>query len=502
MTMCFPKIFLLKSVFLFGSITATGAHAQNCDAICVDGESCISAAVYPYVPDMNAFTSAICTAWQGAGKTEKLYLIADESTWDGGYSSNPVYTNGSGTSVPIDVFVFDAMYLEYWKTQTTQVPSNQITDAADFVSYADTALKLPNGDMSALPMLGCTNLMFYRDGDAGMAGVSTLSEFQSVNPAGIYISPVPFGMSGVMMNMAGKTTIGVNYMIKGLLDNGAWPSMTALDPAIVQSLTDISETSSYYNALTGAVPPLAGVEDQYVRAGYFSEGYGRTSIGFSESMSQMSDATRSQLQLRAFPWTDDTSAPNQFYADVVGVNSASPFLANSGTLPFELANIMTEQATVQNAIAPADGKLSYLFPARTSILTALSAVDPLYTQMTAVLNAKTTNLVSMPTIDRDAFHSFGGNVQSAVLGAFSGHCDLESTDYPGSNSAASQICTPLCQSAGGWIGSWTNQAPPAWPGYSACGCSQCVASSPLPANVTETTTMVQSGPALRRYNRN
>jgi thiamine pyridinylase len=494
--------YLFSGALLLTALSPSEAFAQDCDTICVDGETCISAAVYPYVPDMSAFTTATCNAWNSAGRTEKLYLIADDATWDGGYASNPVYTNGSGTEVPIDVFVFDAMYLEYWKTQTVPIPAAQITNQSDFVSYADTALTLQNNSMYALPMLGCTSIMFYRADDAAMNGVTNLSEFLSVNPAGVYTSPVPFGNTGAMMNLAGKTTIGVDYMVKGLLDNGQWPSMTLLDPAIIQSLDQISETASYYNALTGAIPSLDGVEDQYIRAGYFSEGYGRTSIGFSESMSQMSAATRTNLKLKAFPWTDVSTAPNTFYADVTGVNSASPFLSNGGTLPFVLANLMTEQATMQNAIAPAGGALSYLFPARNSVLNALSVVDPLYTQMAAVLNDKPSILVSMPTDNRDTFHDFGGSVQTEVFDGFSGSCDLASTEFPDSNAQAPAICTPLCENSGGWIGSWTNQSPPAWPGYSACGCAQCTASSPLPSTAVENTAMVTKGPALKRYHRN
>jgi len=478
------------------------ALAQDCSTICTDGETCIAAGLYPYVPDTEAFASAICSAWTAAGQTEKLYLIADENVWDGGYSSNPVYTNGSGTQVPIDVFVYDAMYLQYWQTQTTPVPASAISDASDFVSYASKALTQNDGSMLALPMLGCTNIMFYHDDDSGMDGVTSLSDFLSVNPAGVYISPVPFDRTGAMMNMSGKTTIAVDYMVKGLLDNGSWPSMNPLDQSIIDAMAQIAERASWYNALTGAIPSLPGVEDQYVRAGYFSEGYGRTSIGFSESMSQMSDATRAGLKLRAFPWTDTPNAPNMFYSDVVGVNNASTFLNGGGTLPFTLANLMTEQAVVQDAIAPPSGELSYLFPARNSVLNALSAQDPLYTQMAAVLNGADSVLVTMPTTDRDAFHNFGGTVETAVRGAFTGSCDLESTTFPGSTAEAPAICTPLCANSGGWVGSWTNEAPPAWPGYSACGCAQCTAESPLPQTVQEPSAMIVSGPALRRYNRN
>lgn len=492
----------LFALLLASALWPAGAQAEDCSSICTDAEDCIAAALYPYVPDTGTFSTAICDAWTASGRKEKLYLIADENVWDGGYASDPVYKNGSGTQVPIDVFVYDAMYLEYWKTQTRPVPAGSITNASDFVSYARTALTGSEGSMLALPMLGCTNIMFYRDGDAGMENVTTLSGFLSQNPAGIYASPVPFDDTGAMLNMSGKTTVGVDYMVKGFLNTGSWPSMNPLDESIVKSMAGIAETASYYNALTGAIPSLPGVEDQYVRAGYFSQGYGRTSIGFSESMSQMSDATRSRLKLKAFPWSDNADAPNMFYADVVGVNAKSAFLDGGGTLPFILADMMTQQTVMQNAIAPPSGDLSYLFPARTSVLNALSAQDPLYAQMNAVLTGKQSILVTMPTTNRDAFHDFGGTVEAAVRGAFTGHCDLESATLPNSNADAPAICEPLCANSGGWLGSWTNQAPPAWPGYAACGCARCTADSPLPPAVDAPSAMVMSGPALRRYSRN
>jgi len=494
----FPLIALVFLAFL-----VTGkASAQNCDSICTDGDTCIAAALYPYVPDTNTFAQSICTAWEESGRTETLYLIADESVWDGGYGSNPVYTNGNGAQTPIDVFVYDAMYLSYWAQQTTPVPASFISNPADFVSYARTALTQPDDSMLALPMLGCTNIMFYNEDDAGIDSVSTLPEFIEINPAGVYISPVPYNRSGAMVNMAGKTTIAVNYMVRGFLETGEWPSMASVDPAIITPLTELAESASYYNAITGAIPSLAGVEDQYVRAGYFSEGYGRTSVGFSESMSQMSAATRSELKLRALPRSDNAAAPNMFYADVVGVNDASQFLSDGGTLPFILANLMTEQAVMQNAIAPPSGSLSYLFPARSSILTALGAQDPLYTQMEAVLTGKPALLVNMPTTSRVDFHGFGAQVQTAVISAFSGQCDMESATYIGSTEQASSICPQVCEKNSGWIGSWTNMSPPAWPGYSACGCAQCSASSPLPASDTAGMEMAVPEPSDLRYNRN
>lgn len=492
--------FALALAVLIG-LPAITAAAPSCDTPCSDGEACIAGALYPYVPDVDAFRTAICSAWQDAGQTEKLYLISDESVWDGGYASNPVYTNGSGNEAPIDVFVYDAMYLEYWRTQTTPVPASSISNASDFVGYARTSLTLGNGSMQALPVLGCTNIMFYRGGDSGMATVNTLSKFLNEVGTGVYISPVPYDKTGAMLNMAGKTTIGVNYMVKGFLDKGAWPSFSPLDDTIITSMTQIAQRASYYNALTGAIPPLSGVEDAYLRAGYFSDGYGRTSIGFSESMSQMSKATRSNLKLKAFPWSDTPGAATMFYSDVVGVNKNSNLLAQGSKLPFTLANLMAEKDVVQDAIAPDPGAVSYLFPARTSVLQTLSADYPLYQQMSDVLNDNQAIMVVMPTDDRDTFHNFGGAVQTAVTDQFSGHCDLATTDRPMSNALAPAVCTPLCQDSGGWLGSWTNQSPPAWPGYAACGCAQCTYKTPL-APTASTAGAATPDTDTRRYLRN
>lgn len=485
--------FALIALFaLTFSLTARAA-ADDCSAICTDGEACIAAALYPYVPDTAPFATSLCAAWSAANRPERLYIIADEAVWDGGYSSNPVYTNGSGAQAPIDVFVYDAMYLNYWTQHTVPVPAGYITNPGDFVPYARDALVQLDNDMLALPMLGCTNIMFYLDNDQGMAGVTTLSQFFNVNPQGVYISPVPFGRSGAMLDMTGKTTLGVNYMVMGYLTTGTWPEMSPIDPAITGAMARLSESASYYNALTGAIPPLPGVQDQYIRAGYFSQGYGRTSIGFSESMSQMSGATRSRLRLRAFPWSDNTAASTMFYADVAGVNAQSAFLDNGGDAPFILANLMTSQAVMQDSIAPPGGELSYLFPARVSVLTALAEADPLYAQMASVLNSATSVLVSVPATDRDTFYSFGAAVQTEVLSQFQGHCDMESPEFIWSNDQAQSVCPQVCANSGGWIGSWTNVAPPAWPGYSACGCAQCTSSSPIPGSGANPASAAESG---------
>lgn len=476
--------FTLPISVTFLIMTSQAAFAQSCDTKCTTGEqNCMSAALYPYVPNIDDFSTAVCSAWTSANPSQKLYLITDGDVWDGGYTSDPVYTNGSGAQAQIDVFTYDAMYLDYWETQTTPIPASYISDVADFADYAKDRLVNSNNDMTALPLLGCTNLMFYRSGDAELDGVENFTEYLDANGSNIFKSPVPFDSTGVMYDMSGKTTAGVDYMIYGYLNGGAYPDINAaqLDATIVTALTQLSERSSYYNALTGAIPPLPGVEDAYIRAGYFSEGYGRTTIGFSESMSQMSDSTRDSVQLKAFPWSTGANTKNMFYADVVGVNSNSPALAQGSTAPYELANLMTRADVMQASIAPSASDVSYLFPARKSVLANLADSYAPYEQMQSVLDDLPTELVVMPTTDRNAFHSFGGTVRDTVKSQFSGGCDLETSTPIYSNDNAAQVCPAVCSGSGGWSGTWTNETPPAWPNYTACGCNTCTQNSPLPS---------------------
>ncbi|MFT6090956.1 MAG: thiamine pyridinylase [Akkermansiaceae bacterium] len=502
------RIFGFSFPILMAGLTcaAQPALANTCDTKCTTGQqNCVTAALYPYVPNIENFATAICSAWTADAPGQQLYLIKDGDVWDGGYTSNPVYTDGSGNQTPIDVFTYDAMYLQYWETQTAPIAANYITDASDFADYATARLGTASGAMTALPMLGCTNLMFYRSGDAALDGVSTFTEYLTTNGSNIFKSPVPFDETSVMYDMSGKTTAGVDYMIYAYMNGGTYPALTdPLDPTIISALTQLSERSSYYNALTGAIPPLPGVEDAYIRAGYLSEGYGRTTIGFSESMSQMTDTTRDNIKLKAFPWSTAASSKNMFYSDVVGVNIASPALGQGNDAPYMLANVMTRADVMQASIAPSAADVSYLFPARKSVLADLANIYPPYEQMQTVLNDQPTELVVMPTTDRTAFHSFGGTVRDTVKTDFSGGCDIETSTPIYSNSNAAQVCPAVCSSSGGWSGSWTNEAPPAWPNYTACGCNTCTQDSPVPPQLVHSLSVVKDPdhPVHLRYQRN
>ena len=169
-----------------------------------------------------------------------------------------------------------------------------------------------------------------------------------------------------------------------------------------------------------------------------------------------------------------------FYADVVGVNSKSPALKQNNTAAFKLADLMASADVIRGSIAPPDSDVSYLFPARKSLLSDLANSYPLYQQMQSELNAHPTEMVVMPTTDRLAFKSFGATVQETVRTGFSGGCDLETSPPLSSNAEAAQVCPKVCSDSGGWSGTWTNETPPAWPTYSACGCNICTQSSPLP----------------------
>src|SRR5688572_6000812 len=90
----------------------------------------LTVALYPYVPNIGQFQSAITAAWQQVQPSVQLNFINDMNVWDGGYNTDP--------PAQADVFVFDAMFFEQFRAQNNLVAMapNEVQNAADFLAYA------------------------------------------------------------------------------------------------------------------------------------------------------------------------------------------------------------------------------------------------------------------------------------------------------------------------------------------------------------------------------
>ncbi|WP_293064545.1 MULTISPECIES: hypothetical protein [unclassified Moorena] len=86
----------------------------------------LKVALYPYVPRLEQFQTAIQAEWDLVEPNVPLNFVPSED-WDGGYSKNP--------PEDADVYVFDAMFFDYFRNQNWLEPiqASEIKNLEDFV---------------------------------------------------------------------------------------------------------------------------------------------------------------------------------------------------------------------------------------------------------------------------------------------------------------------------------------------------------------------------------
>lgn len=212
----------------------------------------------------------------------------------------------------------------------------------------------------------------------------------------------------------------------------------------------------------------------YQRGAWFSSGWGRASIGYTEDMSAMSESTRQGIGFKVMPLSDTTSNPPVFFADVIGINTTT---SQRGTrsLAVQLANVMAAATTVVESIGPdaTDPYPQYLMSTRPSVFKTLATPFPIYAQMYALVSTSNPIMFKVDATVRSWLKAMKGTVQSDSRANYTCGCDFTATQYIADNSAAPAICQPTCSSHGGWNGQWTNQYPAAPSGKSVCGCKAC-----------------------------
>src|SRR5215210_1592510 len=264
-------------------------------------------ALYPYVPRQAQFVSAITTAWASVQPNVTLTFLDDEKQWDGGYKTEP--------PANADVYVFDAMFFEYFRAQgwLEAMEPAEIANADDFVQYAKVGVQ-SDGKYYAIPQLGCASMLFYQKSDTALDNASTLSEVTDALSQCTYTSEIPPDRRGLMVDMSGGTTNAATYLATLSSLTGVYPPPLSnqIDPAAMSNVRLLLAMASYENGTDGS--------DQ--RPKWFSQGWGRAVIGFTESMSAMSPETRLGIDFKVMPMSDNDNSP-MFYADVVGVNTTT-----------------------------------------------------------------------------------------------------------------------------------------------------------------------------------
>lgn len=440
---------------IIAACSATGALA----------ETQLTVALYPFVPRMDQFSAAIESDWQQIHPDVPLNFL-DSSQWDGGYDINP--------PANADVYVFDAMYFEFFRQQNWLEPmaANEINQINDFIPYALGGVTVGQ-EYYGIPQLGCASLLFYKNSDTAIANASTLTQLKNaLGGQCTYTSQIPPDRRGLMTDMSGGTTDAALYIDAAHTITGQYPyplpqSPAELNPTAVQNLKTVLNIGSYWNS---TIPPAG----PYDFATWYSQRWGRAYVGYSESMSQMTEQAREKVAFKVMPFSDNPQARPSFYADIIGVNTT---VHQRGTraLAVELANLMASAATMIKSIGPT-GKLppQYLMATRPSIFAALGQNYPLYTKMYSLTTSSNPVMLKLNANSRQWLVDMKGAIKTVILSNPVCGCDYPAVQHIPNNAAASAICTATCSSYGGWSGQWTNDFPAAQSG-SVCGCNSCPA---------------------------
>ncbi|PTW61760.1 carbohydrate ABC transporter substrate-binding protein (CUT1 family) [Breoghania corrubedonensis] len=426
----------------------------------------LTVGLYPWVPRLAQFEQAITAAWaQVEPNVQLVFLTADQ--WDGGYDMNP--------PANADVFVFDAMFFQdflggnYLEAMTPA----EIQNANDLIPYARDGVQ-SNGNYYAIPLLGCSNVLFYQKGDQQLAAATTFNEVSNALNQCTYTSQIPPDRRGLMTDMSGGTTNAALYLDIAHAMTGTYPLPLPPTPqdlntnAIAEQKTMLA-TASYFNATVAN-------DNSYQQSIWFSEGFGRAVVGYTESMSQMSDATRANIAFKVMPFGDGTEQP-LFYADVISVNTTTS-QRNTRTLAVKLANLMASTDVVVDSIGATatEPVPQYLMATRASVFQQLSQQFPLYQDMWNMVNNANPLMFALAGDARSWLDAMKNVIKTDVRSNYQCGCDFKASQTIANNNAAPAICSSTCQPHGGWNGQWTNAYPAAQDG-SVCGCNAC----PLPA---------------------
>jgi thiamine pyridinylase len=425
----------------------------------------LTVGLYPWVPRMDQFQTALQAEWSKVQPQVQLNFLSD-AQWDGGYDFDP--------PAQADVYVFDAMYFDHFLQQNWLEPlqASEVAHLDDFMPYAREGVKV--GELYyAIPQLGCASLLFYDRSDTQMANAATLSQLKGVLNQCSYTSQIPPDRRGLMVDMSGGTTDAALYLDTAHSLTGQYPfplpmSEAEMNQAAVDNLRKILSIGSVRNA---AQPSFA---QPYQFAHWFSNGWGRAYVGYSESMSQLSEQARRRVAFKIMPFSDNVNSRPAFYADVIAVN---PTVHQRGTreLAVQLANVMASTATMMQSLGPQGGlPPQYLMPTRHSIMSQLSRDYPLYRRMQSLIDTSDPIMFKLDPRSRDWLTAMKDTIKASVLSNPVCGCDYPALQPIANNSAAASICTATCTPHGGWNGQWTNQFPAAQDG-SVCGCNSCAA---------------------------
>jgi len=445
----------------------------------------LTVGLYGYVPRVEQFEKVIRAKWDGEAKLEFF------SAWKGGYHRNPNCATTEKNSCSncsaspcnkgkqLDVFVFDALFLNDYRRRglLASLTANDINPngLSDFVPYAIKGVKNTDNTYAGIPLLGCTNVLFYRKG-SGIKDVKTFDQLRNVVKTCKYTGLLP-GVdqhNGMMLNMGGGTTNASYYLTTQFAMNGKYPfpTPTSINANVIDRMRTLMSMSSYQNSTQCC-------DKSYQRGIWFGQGYGNSFVGFTESMWGIAKGNNNTLPddfgFKPLPLWNEGEANNPvFYVDVIGVNAHSKNLQQAKKLARLMGSSEVVVASTTGRGQP-DNVPQYLLLTLKSAFDTLGKTYPIYNEMkTLAMNPDIKMFTLSHELSEWVKHN-KNSVRTSVKNGFKCGCDVPTNEIVTRENSRS-ICTSTCQNhdAGDWNGQWTTASPYVPKGYkSVCGCDVC-----------------------------
>lgn len=341
-------------------------------------------ALFPYVPDVEYFEKVITDTWKSDPSHDNVTLEF-HTDWDC-YES---------TEIPdeYDIVVLDAIFLREFaeKGELLAINESDINHYDDILTFVGNGLKI-DGKTYGIPEMICANLFFYRSDDTDAAQAGNVDKLYEIMGSYEYSQAKPEPGKGLIVDMSSGTG-NICLYLDAIIDEKAvysdfkqMPDLDHIDEGAVQSLNELILMAG----TTGAYYETSG---SYDRAGWFGNGYGRTYIGYSESMAEMGPLDNVKVSTLSLSDREDIPL---FYVDVAALNSNLSADEGKKEAALELLNVITESNVITETIKR-NNNCQFILPARSSCYSALKQDFPIYEQLEVIVNKNNNHVFLMGT---------------------------------------------------------------------------------------------------------
>jgi len=332
----------------------------------------LKVAIHPYMPRGEQFKKVLQKHWD-AMHTGVTIKFTDFNF----YKEDP--------APDVDVFVFDVFFINYFKSKNYihSIPATKVKDTLDFMDYAWNGCKI-NGIVYGIPYLGCQYVYFYRADDKELDRDMGLNEFYSIIGPSTTTETRPEEGKGLLVDMS-EPVARTFYYFNAVMNasnaqtaNPSLPPVNHLDTIAIKNLRTIAQMGSY-----GQVSDSTLLMQ---RIKWFTEGYGRAMVGWTELLEFFPDDKIQNYKFRIMPLSNNIPDKNAYPLDVVAI---SAHIDNSLlTAATRLANLMASREILFESMngTPETPSPQFLIPVRKSLMRQLVSVHPQYIQIANLLD--------------------------------------------------------------------------------------------------------------------